>query len=280
VTKNTNPIILGSSGRLRTAVFLGSTYDYKEVLTDTNDVTVLPWPFDGIPKAVAAANPITGFERLYMPWVTVASSPQSIGTGAVGTAYEYDCTLGAITASLPAASVVQAGTGYTFKKVDNTANVVTITPNGSDNIEGANSPLYIGVRNMAVGLMSDGVQWLATLFSSMPFMLAAQKQSVTATAGALSIDMSKGWDVALSLTGTVTSFTVTNWPTTGTLGKLQLDITNAGSYNITGWPGTTIWFNGLTPTITPGSGKKDTIILMSSDGGTNFRGYVASLNMS
>jgi hypothetical protein len=280
VTKNTNPIILGSSGRLRTAVFLGSTYDYKEVLTDTNDVTVQPWPFDGIPKAVVTANPITGFERLYMPWLTVTSTPQTIGAAAVGTAYEYDCTLGSIVANLPAANTVLAGTGYCFKKVDSTANIVTITPNGSDTIEGANSPLYIGVRNMAVGIISDGVQWLATLFSSMPFMLAAQKQIVSASAGALSIDMAKGWDVALSLGGTVTSIAVTNWPTTGTLGKLQLDIANTGAYNITGWPGTTVWFNGITPTITSGNGKKDTIILMSSDGGTNFRGYVASQNMS
>jgi len=50
---NTNPLVLDGSGRLTTDVYLGSTADYKEVLT-SSAATVSPWPADNIPHASAA----------------------------------------------------------------------------------------------------------------------------------------------------------------------------------------------------------------------------------
>lgn len=47
---NTNPIVLDGSGRLQVDVYLGSSDNYKEVLT-TSFVTVAPWPDDNIPLA-------------------------------------------------------------------------------------------------------------------------------------------------------------------------------------------------------------------------------------
>jgi hypothetical protein len=281
VVQNSFPMILDSSGRLQNAVFLGSSYDYKEVLADSLGNTISPWPFDGIPRAISTANPLTGFERLYQPWVLVngTNSPLTVANSAVGNAYECDCTSGNLTINLPAVTTCQTGTGFTFKKTDSTANTVTIVPNGADNVDGSNIPIVIGARNMAVGITNDAAQWLSTIFASLPFFLAAQKQNVTAGA-ALTIDMSKGWHVALSLGATVTSFAVTNWPATGSVGKLTLDITNTGSFNITTWPTTTIWAGGAAPTITSGAGKQDTIVLTSTNGGTAFRAYVASQNMS
>ncbi len=49
---NTNPIELDGSGRLQVDVYLGSTADYKEVLT-TSSVTVSPWPDDNIVRATS-----------------------------------------------------------------------------------------------------------------------------------------------------------------------------------------------------------------------------------
>lgn len=103
-------------------------------------------------------------------------------------------------------------------------------------------------------------------------------QSVTASGSSLTIDMSLGWNVALTLSHSVTSVAVSNWPATGYKGKLTLDVSSTGAYTMAGWPGTTIWTGGSAPTIT--SSGKDTIILTSSDGGTNFRGFVAGLSMS
>jgi hypothetical protein len=101
-------------------------------------------------------------------------------------------------------------------------------------------------------------------------------QNITANGG-LTIDVNLGFHCVTALTGNVTYFAVSNWPAAGTLGKLTLDITSSGSFNISSWPGTTRWTSGTPPTLTP-SGQ-DTIVLTSADG-TNFRGYQAGQSMS
>lgn len=105
-------------------------------------------------------------------------------------------------------------------------------------------------------------------------------QTVTASSAALSIDVSAGGAIKLALSASVTSLTVKNWPPEGTFGRLLLEITNGGAYAMSGWPGTTIWSGGTAPVITSGAGKKDSILLTSSDGGTTFRGYLIGANMS
>lgn len=275
VTANTNPITLNSAGRIPSAVFLGSTADYKETLKDANGVTITPWPFDGIPKAVAASNPQTGYERLYQPWYLINTTPLTLGAATSGNAYKCDATSTALTVNLPSAASVTAGTGYVFKKMDSSSNLVSIVPNGSDTIDGLNSALYLGMPYESIGFTSDGANWLTSLFSSAPFMLSGQLQSVTASSSTLAIDLNKGWHIVLTLSATVTAFTFTNHPGSRVSARITLEIASTGAYNITDWPGTTTWPGGAAPTITSGSGKKDTIILASGDGGTNFRGYVA-----
>jgi hypothetical protein len=110
--------------------------------------------------------------------------------------------------------------------------------------------------------------------------LGELSQAVTASGASLGIDMSLGWSVALTLSANVTGVTVSNWPTNNIFGRLVLDIASTGSFTMTGWPGTTRWSGGVAPTITSGSGKKDTIVLTSTDGGTNFRGFIVAQNMS
>jgi hypothetical protein len=109
---------------------------------------------------------------------------------------------------------------------------------------------------------------------------AAQlSQNVTASGSTLTIDMSKGWNVNVTLSANVTSVVVTNWPTPAVKGKLLMDVTSTGAFGITGWPGTTVWAGGSPPTVTSGNGKKDTYGLTGTDG-TNFRGYVISQDAS
>ena len=106
-------------------------------------------------------------------------------------------------------------------------------------------------------------------------------QAVTANATSLAINYALGGDVSLTLSSNVSvAFTISNWPAAGQFGRIILEIASTGAYNITVWPGTTIWNGGAAPTITSGNGSKDTIILTSNDGGVNFRGYVASQAMA
>jgi hypothetical protein len=105
-------------------------------------------------------------------------------------------------------------------------------------------------------------------------------QNITASSSTVNIDMSQGWAVELTLSANVTSITVSNWPPSGIMGKVLLDVTSTGAFTITGWPGTTYWAGGSPPTMTSGNGSKDTFGLTSPQGGTVFRGYVASQNLS
>jgi hypothetical protein len=159
---NTNPIVLNTSGRLPTPVYIGSNYDYKEVLLDANGVTVSPWPFDNIPKAAVSAPVATGFERLYMPFtqVTAASSPVTLLTANAGYGYEIDASGGNVDLNLPDATSITAGTGYYFKRMDQTASVVSIVPNGTDMIDGANAAIVIPISYSGAYVVSDGSQWL------------------------------------------------------------------------------------------------------------------------
>jgi hypothetical protein len=281
-TANPNPIPLNAAGRLTASVFLGSNYDYKELLVDAFGVTVAPWPVDNIPKAVVAAAAQTGFERLYLPWyqVTSASSPVTLLVANAGAGYEADATSGSIAFNLPSAASIQNGTGYYFRRIDATAdNAVTVVQNGSELIDGVNASIGVPLGQNGVYLVSDGAQWLTYAFYNPIARLAGGMQSVTASAS-LTINMNLGWHVALTLGATVTSFSVTNPAPSGNLTKLVLEINNGGAYNISSWPSGTVWVNGTAPTITSGSGKKDTIILTSTNGGSSWRGYVVAQNMS
>lgn len=279
---NPQPIVLNASGRLPNAVYFGSAYSYKELLTDANGATISPWPFDNLPAAVGAPQQQTGFERLYLPWVllTSASSPVTLTQAAAGDGYECDCTSGSIAITLPAASAANlAGTGYFFKRIDSViANNLTIAPNGSDTIDGVNAAISVSVGYDGVYLVSDGAQWLTYSFFNQSARMVVSRQAVTANSTSLAINMNLGWYVSLSLRSNVSSaFTISNWPAAGSLGKLTLDITSTGAYNISQWPGTTLWPGNGAPTITP-SGR-DIIMLTSTDGGNTFLGYTVAQNM-
>jgi len=162
-TKNSNPVVLDASGRLTTPVFIGSNYDYKELLTTSDSVTVSPWPFDGIPKAVGGVSALSGFERLYLPWtqITTLNSPVTLLTANAGAAYEADASSGSIDFTLPAATAIQNGTGYYFKRIDASAYTVTVTPTGADLIDSANAALSIPSGYSGVYLVSTGAQWIS-----------------------------------------------------------------------------------------------------------------------
>jgi len=89
---------------------------------------------------------------------TVSSTPYT----AVFSDYavEVDATAGAFTFNLPAANAVPKGWQLKVKKIDASANAVTVTRAGADTIEGANTAALAAQWN-SVNLTSDGVSlWL------------------------------------------------------------------------------------------------------------------------
>ena len=69
-----------------------------------------------------------------------------------------DCTSNAITINLPAGV---SGTQYVIKKIDSTANAVTIDANGSELIDGA-ATLAVSTQYDSITITSDGSNWFLT----------------------------------------------------------------------------------------------------------------------
>jgi hypothetical protein len=71
-----------------------------------------------------------------------------------------DATAGNRIATLPTA-VGNAGQRYEIKKTDTSANTVTVTPNGSEKIDGA-STVVLSLKGQTAVVTSNGVGWVQT----------------------------------------------------------------------------------------------------------------------
>ena len=87
--------------------------------------------------------------------------------------------------------------------------------------------------------------------------------------GGVTIDLDNGDCFYGTVTGNVTSITLSNWPTSGRFEFVLLEITNGSAFTIT-WPAAIDWHEATEPTL-QASGK-DVILLYSRDAGTTVIG--------
>jgi len=90
--------------------------------------------------------------------------------------------------------------------------------------------------------------------------------------GSRAIDYSAGQHVVLNVSANITSMTVTNWPTSGKLARLTIEVISSGAFTVP-LPSGVLLVGGTAYTVTP-SGK-DTVILTTTDAGSTVRAYVA-----
>jgi hypothetical protein len=95
--------------------------------------------------------------------------------------------------------------------------------------------------------------------------------------GTLTVDYSSGNVATATLTGNITTFSITNPPATGRAGSLTLILTQdgTGSRTVT-WGSSVKWSAGTAPTLS-GANKVDIINLVTTDAGTTWRA-TASVN--
>lgn len=74
-----------------------------------------------------------------------------------GVLFSCDATSAAFAATLPPAASV-TGRVYFFKKIDSTANAVTVTANGAETIDGSNTSA-LSSQWAKVGIISNGTSW-------------------------------------------------------------------------------------------------------------------------
>lgn len=87
----------------------------------------------------------------------VSSKTASFTAGVEDDVLICDATSGAIVATLPAASGV-SGKIYTFKKIDSSANAITVTRAGSDTIDGATT-YVLSLQYESIDIVCDGTVW-------------------------------------------------------------------------------------------------------------------------
>ena len=102
--------------------------------------------------------------------------------------------------------------------------------------------------------------------------------SPTISAGTLVLNLETSNIFTVSLNAAITTLTISNPPASGSGGSFTLIFTADGTARAVTWPASIKWAGGTAPTITSASGKVDSFAFFSSDGGTNWQGYVGGQN--
>lgn len=94
--------------------------------------------------------------------------------------------------------------------------------------------------------------------------------------GTQDIDLELGNMVTATVDTSETTFTFSNPPASGTAGSFTLGLTNGGSQTVN-WPASVNWAGGTAPSLT--ASGVDVLTFLTVDGGTNWYGFAAGLDM-
>ena len=102
--------------------------------------------------------------------------------------------------------------------------------------------------------------------------------SPTISAGTLTLNLETSNIFTVSLNAAITTLTISNPPASGSGGSFTLIFTADGTARAVTWPASIKWAGGTAPTLTSTSGKVDSFAFFTSDGGTNWQGYIGGQN--
>ena len=102
--------------------------------------------------------------------------------------------------------------------------------------------------------------------------------SPTISSGTLVLNLETSNIFTVALNAAITTLTISNPPASGSGGSFTLIFTADGTARAVTWPASIKWAGGTAPTITSASGKVDSFAFFTSDGGTNWQGYVGGQN--
>ena len=108
------------------------------------------------------------------------------------------------------------------------------------------------------------------------------KTAPTIASGIVTLDLSSSNCFAVNLNANITSFTVTNVPTTGNYIEFILELTADGTARTVTWTLNSIagkFAGGTAPTLTSTNGKKDTFVIYTHDAGASWMIFKAGQNL-
>ena len=156
---------------------------------------------------------------------------------------------------------------------------VTVTA-GSQAIVAWNGSDFVNLTPAAAGFLPLAGGTMTGLLTTKE--LALTKTAPSISAGVLTLDCSLSNTFAVSLNAAITSFTVSNIPTTGSYYEFNLEFTADGTARSVTWTFSSVavkWPGGTAPTLTSTNGKKDTFVFYTYDAGATWLGFVAGQNL-
>jgi hypothetical protein len=228
---------------------------------------------------------------------TSGASPTSGNLNAGELAINYntaDMSVWALNTSGSVIRLMNNPAGLKYPTTDGTANYVLKT-DGAGTLSwtpgpsGTYLPLAGGTMTGAITFATGQtiLGYLPTTGGTMTGLLTTKELALTKTApsisaGVLTLDCSLSNTFAVSLNAAITSFTVSNIPTTGSYYEFNLEFTADGTARSVTWTFSSVavkWPGGTAPTLTSTSGKKDTFVFYTYDAGANWLGFVAGQNL-
>jgi fibronectin-binding autotransporter adhesin len=195
-------------------------------------------------------------------------------------------TAGNNTITLPSTSgtLVTAAAGGITTLTSSGGGVVTVKPANTANNTTWTYPNTNGTNEDVLSTDGSGNLYWKTNTGSGDAVLATgptitslrEKQTAgTIAAGTLAIDCSAGNVLSVTLNANITTVTFTNAPTTGNAYSIILSFTGDGTARTITWPAAVRWPGGTAPSPTSATGKVDTYVLYTYDGGTNWFAFVS-----
>lgn len=128
----------------------------QAVASATTESVWTEWP-DGLANMQSTTS-ATGSNPMASFGVAERTSTASDTYTATDYLILWDATSGNLVATLPTA-VGNAGQQYVAKKIDSSANTVTVTPDGSEKIDGASTKV-LTIQYQSITLTSNNVGWV------------------------------------------------------------------------------------------------------------------------
>lgn len=243
---NSNPLSADAAG-LFGAVYIDPTLGALKIVLSPSTDTDPP------------ASPTLTQDNLWLPSQVLPAVLSKSANYTVSTAdgfdvlIEVDASGGAVTIA-PYTAVGNAGKRICVKKIDSSANTVTIDPNGAQTIDGSTTKVLSTQYDSAL-LESDGANWMIVGLGRVPNLTAVLSKTTT-----YSVAVTDGDDVLILADATAGAMSINLYAVSGQSGKRVTVIktdTSANAVTIDGSGAETI--NGLTTYVITGQYQSATV---------------------
>ena len=261
--------------------FAGGTEHISLILGLIDSPSLVGLYIDGA-RSISGAVSVFGDDT---SGVTPCTSGYAINFGATGAVSDLNLNL---TVNNTAITDVATGTALlvantSSSNINLNASRATLTTGNAHRIVGGVVYGSGNAETMTINIKATtGVTPIAggTPIGNIAFGGKLQSTSEVRTApaisgGTLTLDLRAANLFDVTLNSNITNLVINNPAPTGNAQGFTLVFTNDGTARAVTWPASIKWPNSIAPVFSITSGKKDTFVFLTTDGGANYGGFIA-----